>query len=80
MGSSFRWASKRSKGMKGGVKVRHPGKPKKWIAGTAKAFLEGFPFYGGGWGIGEDDHDTMGANQRIHNNKKGTSAPPKKSA
>ena len=52
MGSSFRWASKRSKGMKGGVKVRHPGKPKKWIAGTAKAFLSGCWFYGGlgDWG------------------------------
>ena len=26
--------------MKGGVRVRQPGKPKKWIAGTAKAFLK----------------------------------------
>lgn len=52
MGSSFRWASKRSKGMKGGVKVRHPGKPKKWIAGTAKAFLSAPRFMGGlgDWG------------------------------
>ena len=43
--------------MKGGVKVRHPGKPKKWIAGTAKAFLSGWLVLRGGvWGIGEDDH------------------------
>ena len=30
--------------MKGGVSVRHPGKPKKCMAGTAKAFLGALGF------------------------------------